>query len=82
MWQRIEQPDGKSYLHHTFTFKNFSEAFAFMSRVAMLAEKLDHHPEWTNVYNTVSIKLSTHSKGDIITEKDEELAAKIGRLLK
>jgi 4a-hydroxytetrahydrobiopterin dehydratase len=81
MWQRIEEADGRSYLQHTFTFKNFSEAFAFMTRVALLSEKMDHHPEWTNVYNAVKIKLSTHSMGNVITEKDELLAAKIGKLL-
>lgn len=64
-----------------FEFKNFSEAWAFMTRVAFLAEKMDHHPEWTNVYNKVQIKLSTHSAGNIITEKDRNLAAEIDQLL-
>lgn len=64
-----------------FEFKNFSEAWAFMTRVAFLAEKMDHHPEWTNVYNKVQIKLSTHSAGNIITEKDRSLAAEIDQLL-
>jgi 4a-hydroxytetrahydrobiopterin dehydratase len=64
-----------------FTFRDFSEAFAFMTRVALLSEKADHHPFWTNVYNTVEIKLSTHDAGDIITEKDRNLAAAIDKLI-
>lgn len=64
-----------------FTFKNFSEAFAFMTRVAMEAEKANHHPVWTNVWNTVEIRLSTHDAGDIVTEKDRQLAKKIDGLL-
>jgi 4a-hydroxytetrahydrobiopterin dehydratase len=64
-------------LYKKFTFKNFSEAFAFMSRVAMAAEKMDHHPYWTNVYNQVEIWLSTHDAGDIVTDKDRKLAEKI-----
>jgi len=68
-------------LHRNFEFKDFSEAFAFMTRVALLAEKHDHHPEWKNVYNKVSIKLNTHSAGDIVTEKDCKLAAAIDKLL-
>jgi len=59
-----------------FKFKNFIEAFSFMTAVALEAEKMDHHPEWSNVYNKVSIKLSTHQpKG--ITQNDLDLAAKI-----
>jgi 4a-hydroxytetrahydrobiopterin dehydratase len=64
-----------------FRFKNFSEAFAFMTRVAFLAEKMDHHPDWTNVYNTVSIRLSTHDAGDVVTDKDHKLAAAIDKLV-
>ena len=64
-----------------FEFKDFSEAWAFMARVALAAEKMDHHPEWTNVYNKVSIKLSTHSAGNIVTQKDRDLAAIIDTLL-
>ena len=69
-----------SALYQKFTFKDFSEAFAFMTRVALEAEKMDHHPEWKNVYNTVEIWLSTHDAGDIVTEKDKKLAAKIDAL--
>lgn len=69
-------------LYQKFQFKNFSEAFAFMTRVAIEAEKMDHHPLWTNVYNTVEIWLSTHDAGDVVTEKDHQLAKKIDSLLK
>ncbi|TVR38497.1 MAG: 4a-hydroxytetrahydrobiopterin dehydratase [Cryomorphaceae bacterium] len=64
-----------------FKFSNFSEAFAFMTRVAMLAEQHNHHPDWNNVYNRVQIKLSTHDAGNVITEKDEKLAEAINNLL-
>lgn len=67
-------------LYRKFKFKDFSEAFAFMTRVALAAEKMDHHPEWKNVYNTVEMWLSTHDAGDIVTEKDRKLAAKIDAL--
>ena len=68
-------------LYKKFEFKNFSEAFAFMTRVAIEAEKMDHHPKWTNVYNKVEIWLSTHDAENIITDKDKKLAAKIDGLL-
>jgi 4a-hydroxytetrahydrobiopterin dehydratase len=68
-------------LYKKFEFKNFSEAFAFMARVALEAEKMDHHPLWTNVYNRVEIWLSTHDAGDIVTEKDKKLAKKIDALI-
>jgi 4a-hydroxytetrahydrobiopterin dehydratase len=61
--------------------RDFGEAFAFMTRVALLAEKMDHHPEWRNTWNTVHIALSTHSAGGVITQKDRALAAAIDRLL-
>jgi 4a-hydroxytetrahydrobiopterin dehydratase len=61
-------------LYKKFIFKNFSEAFAFMMRVAMEAEKADHHPLWTNVYNKVEIWLNTHDAGDVVTDKDRALA--------
>ncbi len=67
-------------LQRDFRFKNFSEAFAFMTRVALIAEKMDHHPEWSNVYDRVHIALSTHSAGDVITDKDRKLAEAIDRL--
>jgi len=64
-----------------FEFKDFSEAWAFMSRVALAAEKLDHHPEWSNIYNKVVIKLSTHNEGNVVTQKDRNLAEIINALL-
>lgn len=63
-----------------YEFKNFSEAFAFMTRVAFIAEKHDHHPEWTNVYNKLVIKLSTHDAGNIVTDKDRHLAEAIDQI--
>ncbi len=68
-------------LKKTFTFKNFSEAFAFMTRVALIAEKMDHHPYWVNVWNKVEITLNTHSAGNIVTGKDRKLAAEIDKLV-
>ncbi len=65
----------------SFEFKNFVEAFGFMTQVALLAEKMDHHPNWYNVYNRVEIRLSTHDAGNIVTEKDHELAQAIQALL-
>ncbi|HEX4373055.1 MAG TPA: 4a-hydroxytetrahydrobiopterin dehydratase [Puia sp.] len=64
-------------LYKKFEFKDFSEAFAFMTRVALAAEKMDHHPLWTNVYNKVEIWLSTHDAGDVVTDKDKKLAKQI-----
>ncbi|RAW03398.1 4a-hydroxytetrahydrobiopterin dehydratase [Pseudochryseolinea flava] len=64
-------------LKKTFKFKDFVTAFGFMSKVALLAEKMDHHPQWTNVYNTVSFELSTHDAGDVVTDKDHKLAKAI-----
>jgi 4a-hydroxytetrahydrobiopterin dehydratase len=68
-------------LRKDFTFKNFSEAFAFMTRVAILAEKADHHPFWTNVWNKVHIELTTHDAGNTITQKDRDLAKAIDGLM-
>ncbi len=68
-------------LHKKFEFKDFSEAFAFMTRVALAAEKIDHHPLWTNVYNKVEIWLSTHDAGDKVTEKDRKLSMVIDDLV-
>jgi 4a-hydroxytetrahydrobiopterin dehydratase len=68
-------------LYQSFKFKDFSEAFAFMTRVAILAEKQNHHPRWSNVWNTVEIWLNTHDAGNIVTGKDRKLAADIDKLL-
>lgn len=64
----------------TFAFKDFVEAMAFMNRVAIIAEELNHHPEWTNIWNTVSFKLSTHDAGNIVTQKDRELSERIDEI--
>ncbi len=69
-------------LHKQFFFEDFSAAFGFMTRVAIAAEKLNHHPLWTNVYNKVDIWLSTHDAGNVVTEKDHQLAAAIDALFK
>jgi len=76
MWQ---EADNK--LVRTFTFDNFVQAFGFMSQVAIIAEKLDHHPNWSNVYNKVIIELTTHDQGNIVTDKDRALAKAIDALL-
>lgn len=64
-----------------FEFADFTEAFAFMMRVAFLAEKAEHHPDWRNVYNSVEISLTTHDAGDKVTKKDKDLAQEIDDLL-
>lgn len=76
MWQQKDNT-----LYRLFEFKNFSEAFAFMTQVALLAESMNHHPKWTNEWNKVEIWLSTHDAGDIVTEKDKTLAKKIDALV-
>jgi 4a-hydroxytetrahydrobiopterin dehydratase len=77
----MEWAEQDNRLKKTFKFNNFSEAFAFMTRVAMIAEKMDHHPYWHNVYNAVNIELSTHDAGDIVTDKDRKLAKAIDSLV-
>jgi len=67
-------------LYRKFEFNDFNEAFAFMTRVALIAEKMNHHPKWTNVWNTVEVWLSTHDAGDVVTDKDRKLAEKIDAL--
>jgi len=69
--------DGLS-IERTFEFRNFSEAFAFMTRSALAAEKMNHHPDWSNVYKTVRVALSTHDRGGV-TELDIELARRMNR---
>ena len=75
MW--IEQ---NNKLYRAFEFKDFKDAFAFMTKVADAAEKMNHHPTWTNTYNKVEIWLSTHDAGDMITQLDEDLAEAIDKL--
>ena len=72
-WRRTEAPDA---IGRSFRFKDFSAAWAFMSQVALLAEKQDHHPEWSNVYNKVSITLTTHDAGGL-SDRDVKLARAI-----
>lgn len=76
MWQEID-----NQLKCTFEFKDFIEAFGFMTKVAFVAEKMNHHPAWFNVYNKVEISLTTHDAGNIVTEKDHALAKAIDALL-
>ncbi|MGK7393768.1 MAG: 4a-hydroxytetrahydrobiopterin dehydratase [Candidatus Cyclobacteriaceae bacterium M3_2C_046] len=77
MWK---EEDNK--LMKTFEFKDFVQAFGFMSQVAILAEKMNHHPNWSNVYNTVSFELNTHDAGNKVTDKDKKLAEAIDALIK
>lgn len=67
-------------LKKTFEFRDFTEAFGFMTRVAIVAEKLDHHPTWTNTWNKVSFELCTHDAGNIVTERDRQLAQAIDKV--
>ncbi len=76
-WSAVESRDA---IQKTFVFKDFNEAFGFMSRVALQAEKMDHHPEWSNVYNRVSITLTTHDAHGI-TQRDVSLAVFIDQLI-
>ena len=69
-WREVK---GRDAITKTFTFKDFNQAFGWMSRVALTAEKIDHHPEWSNVYRTVEVTLATHSAGGV-TERDIALA--------
>ena len=71
-----------SSLQRTFRFRDFVEAWAFMTEVAFHAERLRHHPNWSNVYNSVEIKLNTHDAGSVVTAKDHELAAAIDGVFK
>jgi 4a-hydroxytetrahydrobiopterin dehydratase len=75
MWK-----EDNNRLTRTFTFNDFTEAFGFMTRVALIAEKMDHHPTWTNTYNKVQIELSTHDAGNTVTERDRRLAKAIDTL--
>lgn len=72
-WDEVE---GRDAIQKSFTFESFNQAWGFMNRVALAAEKMDHHPEWFNVYNRVGIVLSTHDCGGL-SERDIELAKKI-----
>ena len=75
MWTKTEQS-----LHTKLQFKDFKEAFAFMTEVALHAERMDHHPNWSNSWNTVEINLYTHDAGNTVTARDEKLAEIISRI--
>ena len=75
-WSEV---DGRDAIFKNFTFKDFNEAFGFMARAALVAEKMDHHPEWFNVYKTVEVTLSTHDAGGV-TERDIKLAEAMDRI--
>jgi len=75
MWK-----EENNQLSRSFKFNNFIEAFAFMTKVAFVAEKMNHHPNWSNAYNTVNINLSTHDAGNAVTDKDKKLADEIDKL--
>jgi 4a-hydroxytetrahydrobiopterin dehydratase len=75
-WRKVE---GRSAINRTFTFTDFNQAFGFMARVALVAEKMNHHPEWSNVYKTVSVTLTTHDAGGV-SERDLALAREMDRI--
>ena len=75
-WSAVE---GRDAITRTFTFADFNQAFGFMTRAALVAEKMDHHPEWTNVYKTVTVMLSSHDAGGV-TERDIRLAEAMDRI--
>lgn len=75
MWK-----EENNQLKRKFEFKNFVDAFAFMSKVALTAEKMEHHPNWSNSYNKVEISLQSHEAGNVVTAKDRELAKAIDQL--
>ena len=75
-WKKVR---GRDALHNSYKFSDFNEAFGFMTRVAIKADQMDHHPEWSNVYNNVSITLTTHDAGGV-SERDVALATFIDRI--
>ncbi|MCD6019114.1 MAG: pterin-4-alpha-carbinolamine dehydratase [Bacteroidetes bacterium] len=75
MWK-----EENNQLSRDFKFNNFIEAFAFMTKVALVAEKMNHHPNWSNAYNKVNITLYTHDAGNSVTDKDKKLADEIDKL--
>ena len=81
MNEQGEWVEKESKLYRSIVFKDFGEAFSFMTRVAMLCERMDHHPKWTNTWNRLEIWLSTHDAGDKVTEKDWALSRSIDALL-
>ena len=75
MWK-----EENNQLKTSLTFTNFTEAFSFMTEVAFVCERMDHHPDWQNVWNRVDIRLSTHSAGNKVTDKDRNLATEIDKI--
>jgi 4a-hydroxytetrahydrobiopterin dehydratase len=76
----MEWTEKENSLRKTFTFKTFGQAMAWMVNASYIIEKMDHHPEWTNVYNKVTVKLTTHSEGNTITDKDRKLAEALDKI--
>lgn len=76
MWK-----EENNQLKRSFEFKDFVEAWGFMNKVALMAEKMNHHPNWSNTYNTVDIALTSHDAGNTVTDRDHKLAKKIDQLL-
>jgi 4a-hydroxytetrahydrobiopterin dehydratase len=76
----MDWKEDNNRLKKTFTFKDFTEAFGFMTKVAIVAEKMNHHPTWTNTWNKVSFELNTHDAGDVVTDLDKKLAQAIDKL--
>jgi len=76
MWK-----EENNQLKRSFVFKDFVEAFSFMTKVALIAEKMNHHPNWSNVYNRVEIALNTHDAGDVVTDRDRKLAKEIDKII-
>ncbi len=80
-WKEVKNADtGARELQKTFKFKDFVSAWGFMTQVALIAEKMDHHPDWSNSYNEVKISLTTHSAGNSVTAKDRTLAEEIDKI--
>jgi 4a-hydroxytetrahydrobiopterin dehydratase len=77
----VQWTETEGRLEREFVFADFSEAFGFMTRVALLAEQAGHHPDWSNSWNRVQISLTTHDAGSVVTQKDRDLAALIDRLI-
>ena len=80
MWEEIDLENGGKALRRVFEFRDFSAAFGFMTQVAIESERMNHHPWWSNVWNKVEIRLSTHDEGDSITEKDIKLSEAIDKI--
>ena len=78
---KVQWTEYEGRLEREFVFADFSEAFGFMTRVALLAELAGHHPDWSNSWNRVRISLTTHDAGSVVTHKDRELAAAIDRII-